>query len=225
MTRLTFFTMFALISLLVNPSIASIVTYSFTGSTSLILGQPYGMTIPSGTSITGQFQYDTSTVAASTSGNLSIYPQSIPNGFYANFGSYSVNASNYTVHIVNDQPEPGNTVADIFTVEWASNDTPTPATPLNANGISQSTGIFSISLFYGSGTFSDTSLPASIPITGFNGIRTSFLSHVTIPLDVMYNVNTVTAVPEPSSWVLGIIGPVLFGIGCYIMRQRRGFAL
>lgn len=221
--KLTAFAALAYFSLSASLSIAGLVTYAFTGSASLALGQPYGMSIPAGTSVAGQFRYDTSTVASSTSGNLSIYPQSIPNGFYAYFGSFMVSASSYTVHVLNDQPQPGNTVADIFTVEWASNDTPAPTLPLNANGTNQSAGIFSVSLFYGSNTFSDTSLPTSIPSTGFNGTRTSFLSHVTIPLDLIYNVNTVTSVPEPSSWALSMTGLILFGIAGYTKWRRQGF--
>ena len=176
---------------------AAIVAYSFTGTVSFTgATSPYGLSIPVGTPISGQFEYNTAIAASSTTSNGAVYPQSFPGGFSATFGSIPVIASDYVVRIVNNQPQPNGSVADIFTVRWASNDIPAPATPLNVNGTGQSTGIFQASLFFDSSTFSDTSLPAGLPTTGFNGALTGIFSHVPSgPVDVLYNVNTLTALP------------------------------
>lgn len=201
---------------------AAIVTYDFTGAVFGAGGAPYSTTITGGTAVNGRFKFDTSVAASSTSGNISIYPESIANGFTATFGSVPVVASDYTVHIVNDQLQPNNSLQDIFTVEWASNDNPVPATPLSFNGTSQSAGIFSMSVFYPSSTFSDTSLPSSIPTSGFNGFITSFLSHVPSgSVDVLYSVNTLTAVPEPATWALCLSGVLALSLARYRLRRRQ----
>ena len=98
-----------------NVSIATIVAYNFTGTVLVAAGKPWGFTVPSHSSITGQFLYDTASAPSSTSAGVSIYPQNIPNGLTASFGSTAISASSYAVHIDNDFPEPGNTIADIFT--------------------------------------------------------------------------------------------------------------
>jgi hypothetical protein len=204
-------------------SFGAIVTYDFKGTVFGAGGSPYGTAIAGGAAVSGELKYDTSTVASSISGNVAIYPQTIPNGFMATFGSVPITASDYTVHIVNDQTQPNNSVQDIFTVEWASNDNPVPATPLSFNGTSQSAGIFSMSVFYPSSTFPDTSLPSSIPASGFNGFITSFLSHVPSgSVDVLYSVNTLTAVvPEPTNWAICLSGvPPLF-LARYRFRRRQ----
>jgi hypothetical protein len=76
-------------------------------------------------------------------------------------GSIPIVANDYTVHV-------GITSTSVITIEWASNDNPAPATPLNVNGASQSTGVFLVSLSYPSGTFPSTALPTSLATTGFN---------------------------------------------------------
>jgi len=200
-------------------SFGATVMYNFTGTVFGAGGSPYSTTIPGGTSVIGQFKYDPSTVASSTNGNVSIYPQSISNGFTAMFGSIPVSANDYTIHIVNDQLQPNNSLQDIFTVEWASNDTPVPATPLSFNGTSQSTGIFSMSVFYPSSTFPDSSLPSSIPTSGFNGFITSFLSHVPSTVDVLYSVNTL--VPEPTTWAICLSGVLTLSLARYRFWRRQ----
>jgi hypothetical protein len=204
-------------------SFGAIATYSFMGAVppSFGGGTPYGLSIPNGTAVSGQFVYDTSAPASSTAGNLSIYPQSFVGGFSATFGSIPITASDYTIHVLNDQLQPNSTVADVVIVEWNSNDSPAPATPLNANGTSQSVGIFSISLFYPSSTFPDFSLPSSLPISGFNGFLAGSLSHVAPPgtVDVLYSVTKL--VPEPATWAICLSGVLTLSLARFLKRGRQ----
>ena len=207
-----------LIALLAGYAQAEIVTCSFSGVTTTVRGVPFGMSIPDGTPVSGQFQYDTSAPASSTVGNTSVYPQNISSGLTATFGSFLVSASSYLVRIRNDQPQGGTTV-DFFTVQWSSTDNPAPATPLLANGIGQTAGIFNVGLVYTTDPFSDSSLPAALPDSGFMAAPFSFLSEQLAPLDVPYFITSLTPVPEPASWMLGVAGSIVFGIEW--SRRRR----
>jgi len=180
--------------------LAAIVAYSFTGTVSLTgTTPPYGLSIPVGTPISGQFEYDTLTPASSTSfsslGNKATYPQSFPVGFTADFGSVPIFAKDYAVHTADNlYQQSDGSYRDVVTVIWASNDNPMPATPLSAGGVNESTGVFKLSLFYDSSTFADISLPANLPTTGFSGSLAGILSHVpTGSVDVLFNVDSLTA--------------------------------
>jgi hypothetical protein len=218
MMRFKVFLTLSLFCLPVNSALAAIVGYAFTATTLSVLNSPYGMAITSGMPVTGQFLYDTSTAASSTAGNLSIYPQNIPNGLIANFGSFPVSASSYTIHVRNDQSQ-GASSDDFFTIEWASNDTPLPSLPLVANGNNQTAGLFSVNLVYSTNPFSDTSLPATLPTSGFLPGPFSFLSQQLAPIDVPFSVTSLTPLPEPASLALAISGLMLLGIGC--LRKHR----
>jgi hypothetical protein len=196
-----------------NSATAGIVTYQFTGTTANVSNPPFGMPIPNGTAVSGKFQYDTSVPPFSTVGNLSIYPQSIANGLQANFGTYLVSASSYMVKIRNDQAG-----SDIFTIQWSSSDNPAPSSPLIANGSSQTAGIFGVMLAYLSNPFSDTSLPSTLPITGYLP-SPSYLSQQSNPLDVPFLLSSLVAVPEPACWSMGVVGLMTIGIECW--RRAR----
>jgi hypothetical protein len=211
--KMKYFLALALVVVTTNDLTASIVTYNFTGTPKIISSQqPYGLSITSSTPITGSFEYDTAAPAFSSTGTASIYPQSITNGLSANFGTNLITASNYNVHVT-------KTTTDNFIVEWISNDTPAPGTPLNVNGTSQAIGYFSVSLSYPLSTFPDTSLPPSLPLTGFNMTNaTSFFSQNQINggvIDVLYAVTApivAVPVPEPASWLLSVSGAIVFFI-------------
>ena len=220
MMKFKVFLTLSLVGLPLNSSLAAIVGYAFTGTVSSVLGSPYGMAILAGTPVTGQFLYDTSTVASSTAGNLSIYPQNIPNGLIANFGSFPVSASSYTIHVRNDQSQGASSV-DIFTVEWASNDTPVPSLPLVANGNNQTAGMFSVSVVYLTNPFADTSLPGALPTSGFLPAPLSLLSQQLAPIDVPFSVTSLTPVPEPATLALSISGLMLLGIECLQRRHHN----
>jgi hypothetical protein len=185
---------------------AEIETYHFTGTVAAKSGTTFfgGLSVPSaGTAITGQFQYNSATTAYKTAplsggGAFSVYPQNITGGFSANFGSVSVAADTYTVNVINDQPQPdGGAPLDIFQVQWLSIDDPQPTTSLKVNGINESQYVFTISLNYPSNTWNGTSLPSSLPTSGFS--TTNFfgnlLSQASGPINVLYDTTSLTPAP------------------------------
>jgi hypothetical protein len=206
-------------------SFGAVVTYSFTGGVPAAFGggSLWGFSVANGTPVSGTFKYDTSTVASSTSGNLSIYPQSFTGGFTGNFGSIPIIANDYTIHVLNDQPQPpSGTPKDVVTIEWASNDNPVPPTPLNANGTTQSTGLYQISFFYPSTTFPDMSLPPSLPTSGFDTILPDgSLSSSTTKVDVLFTLSTLTAVPEPAAWAISLSGALSLALARYRIGRRQ----
>jgi hypothetical protein len=110
------------------------------------------------------------------------------------------------VKIRNDQAG-----SDIFTIQWSSSDNPAPSSPLIADGSSQTAGIFGIMLAYLSNPFSGTSLPSTLPITGYLPTP-SYLSQQLSPLDVPFTVTSLAAIPEPGCWSMGVVGLMTIGI-------------
>jgi hypothetical protein len=196
-------------------ALAEVVTYCFTGTVGPGTGHVYSLSIPTGTTVTGCFEYNTLATASSNDGTTAIYSQHIPGGFAATFGTVQVVASDYTVHVSNDLPAPydSSIITDFLTVEWLS--TENPATPLNVGGMDQSVGIFRFSVAYNPSTFPDPSLPPSLPTTGFDGYLRGFLDDAPPPLnpvEVLYSVGTLTSVPEPSTLALFLGGVSVLGL-------------
>ena len=184
---------------------AELETYHFTGTVAAKSGDTFfgGLTVPSvGTSISGQFQYITGqsaykTNSLSPSGAASVYPQTIPGGFSATFGSISVSTSTYTVNVLNDQPQPSGDPLDILSVQWRSTDDPQPTSPLSVNGVDQTQYVFKIAFLYPSNTWNDTLLPSNLPTTGFSTTNFfgSLLSQSSGPINVLYQTTSLASVP------------------------------
>jgi hypothetical protein len=203
---------------------ATLMGYSFTASLSSALTPAYGVTVPMGSQVHGQFVLDSQVVGVIPPGfpNVTTYRHLIPEGFKATFGSLDMRADDYIVSVSNNVLQPGGFLADIISIRWASNLTPSLA-PIHVNGATKTTGMFVINLVGSQNLFSNTSLPATLNISSFVS-KLSFLADTTDgTLDLIYNVNSLAPVevqlelpviPEPNSFfsvlVLFLMGHLLF---------------
>jgi len=183
-------------------AIAEQIKYAFTGTVTFASGPPFGNTIPSLSSVSGHFAYESSSPATHVLANGVGYEQHITDGFVGDFAGVSVHADDYVVQVSNNVPQPGGTNADIVAITFSSALSPSLGSPLVVNGVGQGVGLFSVN-FVGSGDlFNDTSLPDHMSLTDFPSTL-SFLSDTPTGLvDVLFTVNTLTRVSEPSSFSL-----------------------
>ena len=205
--------------------------YDFTAS--LAQTRPaYGITVPLNAPISGQFILDSQAVRMSVPGspNAAVYRHHIPEGFKATFGALDIRADEYLVTVWNNVMQPTGFLADTISIRWASSFNPPispPLAPIHVNGVSQTTGMFTINLVGNQNLFSNTSLPTSLNISSFMS-KLSFLGSAgNGSIDLVYNVNSLAgseihfelppAVPEPNSF-LSVFFTLLLGQWIFASR-------
>ena len=201
----------------------SVISFQFSGSVTFAspLLKPYGVTIANGAAVSGQFQYDSATTAWSGStADAAVYQQQIAGGFSATFGGVPVATSSYMIKVSNDVSQPGGSLADIVGIRFSSSDVPAPSAPLNFNGTDQSVGLFSITLVGPSTLFSQAQLPGSLSFGDFTS-NSSFLSDSPAAVDVIFTLNNLVQVPEPSAGVLIVTAMSILIPTLYLRRSSH----
>jgi hypothetical protein len=205
-----------------NFASAKIVGYAFTGevtSLSPSSSKPFGLTIPSGSAIAGQFLFDTSSAVEDLSGDAS-YPQSIAHGFSATFAGFPVSISDYRV-IVSNREAPD--LADFVTIRFSTFVAPAnDATEFYVNNTHQTAGTFSLQLSGGVNSLSNGDLPSPATLLTMTDPSVSFLTSSRSFLGARFQVNTLTqiSVPEPQSLCMMLAGVALLPI---IGRRRFNY--
>jgi len=188
------------------PCSGAIVTYSFQGTVQSSIGLPFGLSIPGGTSVSGQFSYDTASAGTVVSGSATKYLQHQTDGLIAYFGAHEIRASDYLVTVSNNLTSPNR---DQFDISFRSTDSLLSGKSLfvNDNELASGTRIFVVGLPFPNTEFSGPSLPLSLDPTHLTPITSSStlssgpaLSFVTIQ-SITQVINTI---PEPGSCSLAI---------------------
>lgn len=192
---------------------AATVTYEFTGTVSFAASPVYGTSVPAKAAVSGQFSYDTASKATHSVANGSGYQQLIPLGLQAKIGGITLTAGELLIQVLNDVPQPGGSVADILTIGFSSGYNPPLSVPLIVNGDAKSIGLFQLNLMGNSTVFGGSALPAEIKLLDFPSRTSLFADTPTGLVDVLFTVDTLVQVPEPTSFCLICIGAsvVFFG--------------
>jgi hypothetical protein len=195
---------------------ATPITYEFQGSVAFVGKMPFGLSVTSGAPVVGEFTYDPASAATNILTDGLGYAQHVTNGFWATIGNVSVSTDEYAIEIANNIPQPGGALSDEFTVAFSSALSPALTSPLVVDGVHHSIGLFALSFSGSSNLYSDASLPSSIQLSDF---PTSFNLLSDTPsgiIDVLFNVTTLTRVPEPPSALL-----LLLGMGVFVYAAPR----
>lgn len=201
---------------------AEIIGFSYSGivtSLSPSNAQPFGLSMPTGSAVTGQFFYDTtSTSQIGGAGDL-LYRQSITDGFTATVAGIPVSASDYYV-VVSDRNAPD--LQDFISVKFSTfGSSPLPADRFFVNGVNQTVGTYYIKIAGGIDLFSSTDLPTAATLLTMTP-GTSFLTSTSPATGARFSLGPLQqiAVPEPSSLFM-----VIPGIAAVAWFARRRFRL
>lgn len=184
-----------------HESIANHRIFEFTGEVFLVFDSPYGLGISDSSNVTGSFVYNTNSleIPNQCSGNCAGYRQQITGGLTVTIDNVVVQADDYIVEVFNDSDRL-ETLHDIYVVRW-SNDLNPPLSSLEVDGVMRSSGLTSISFAADPSLFSNPSLPSNISPQDFLledsvGVFSDTVPPVfpPIPPDVLFNINTLTAV-------------------------------
>ena len=202
---------------------AAVIGYDFTGLVTFVQSDPYGVSIPAFSPITGRFLYDTSSsgVPGSAAGSMN-YRQNFPLGFIANFGGVPVSADTYDVQLANDFPQLFGGPIDSLSIIFADNLVPAPADPLYVLGIPHTNGLFNLNLNAQPSTFADSSLPSSLNFGDFNSTFGVLSQSTSGNIDVFFSITSINPTPEPQLTAAFAIGSL--GLG-YALRRSKTLAL
>jgi hypothetical protein len=193
---------------------AAPLTYYFHGAVTSAHLKPYGLTIPAGGAVTGQFSYDPASLATRILTNGLAYEQQIVDGFKATIGGVAFDASAYEIQILNNVPLQGSSqINDEFIISFSSAVNPPLQPDLIVNGTDRSSGLFSIAFAGNSSLFSDASLPPTFNYKAFPPGVGIISDQPTGVIDAFI------VTPEPSTSLLFILG--LASLGVRLLRQRR----
>jgi hypothetical protein len=202
-----------------NSASAELVKYSFDGevtSLSPSTATPFGLTIPTGSLVTGQFQYETTSTAENTTGDIR-YLQSIANGFTATIAGFPVSASDY-YFIVANREEPS--VEDFVTIRFSTFLSPAlPSTNFFVDGINRTAATFAVKLSTGVNILTNMDLPSPTVLQTFVG-GTSFLTDTSPALGARFRIDSLTRIsaPEPDAMVLFLAG--MMALSATAARRR-----
>ena len=194
---------------------ASPLTYSFYGAVTSSQFKPYGLTIPPGGPVSGQFTFDPDALATHTFSNGLGYDQHFTSGLHATIGGVSVSADEYLVEILNNMPQFDGSTKDEFVVSFSSGLSPALSSQLVVNGVARSAGLVNIA-FVGSNTlYADASLPSSFNFADFPPGSGIFGDK---PVG---GIVTFSVVPEPASLILFISAAAMHGTRVMTSRWRK----
>jgi hypothetical protein len=214
----------------VRPGWASIVTYSFQGTVSgqSLGGNPYGLSIPNGTGVTGQFVYDTDSAGVLAAANATKYLQHQPDGFITKFASNEFRASDYLVTVSDNAAPP----QDQFAISFRS-DALLSSYSLYVNNVAQPAGVGQVVVIlpFANTEWSGTSLLTSLdpshltPITGGSILGapspTFVLPKIFFTIQSVSFVSSVETVPEPSTGLMATAA-LAGALVCLRISGRRG---
>ena len=211
-----------------HPCSGGTIGYSFQGTVSSLMfgGSPYGLSIPTGTSVSGQFVYDTTSAGTFISASATKYLQHQTDGFVVYFGSHEFRASDFLVTVSNDLSGPRDQIDVSFRNDalligkslYVNNSATSPA---NAQLI--------VSLRFPSGEWTGTSLPNSLDPLHLTVGGSSVLgapSPVTVLPKVNFTIQSITqlqlanSVPEPAAGTLAVVA-LAGSLGWLRMSRRR----
>jgi hypothetical protein len=203
-----------------HPGKGAIIGYNFSGLVLNSVIAPYGVSIANFSPVSGSFYYDTTAVGIPVAGgDITTYPQQIAGGFSASFGGVAVSTDSYVVTVGNDYPQQTGAI-DYVRITFASNWDPAPTGPLYVNGIGHAAGLFSVNLSGTTGLYTSSAIPSELNLGSFNSTF-SFLSDTPTGNLDLFNVTSLTAVPEPSAALLIIVG--LACLSFLILRRGNLF--
>lgn len=210
-----------------RPCSGAIIAYSFQGTVSSLLtgGNPYGLSIPVGTSVSGQFVYDTTSAGTIVTASSTKYLQHQADGFVAQFGSHEFRASHYLVTVSNNLSGPSRDQIDIS----FRSDSLLASYPLYVNNAAQPLGVgqLVVALPFPNTEWSGTSLPVSLgpnPMSGSSLLGapspTVVLPKVVFTIESLMQLQLTNSVPEPGSGALALVG-LAGAMGCLRSYRRR----
>ncbi|MCE9554338.1 MAG: hypothetical protein K8T91_13305 [Planctomycetes bacterium] len=206
-----------------RPCSGTIIAYTFQGTVSSSLGNPYGLSIPGATSVSGQFAYDPTSTGTFVSANATKYLQHQTNGFIAHFGSNEIRGSDYLVTVSNGLTSPNRDQFDIsFRNDplltgkslYVNNDAKTPATALLV-----------VSLRFPNTEINSTLIPTSLDPSHLTVAASSSLLGDSASPKIFFTIQSIAqlqlpdAVPEPSAMALSLVA---MAGAISLLRMYRG---